>query len=84
MNQNQLFEFIRNNSFMIDEIGLFLNTHPECKEALHAYDEFKKLRKKAIEEYTEMYGPISKYNVNADNYWTWVNSPWPWQKECGC
>ncbi|MBR6561642.1 MAG: spore coat protein CotJB [Oscillospiraceae bacterium] len=44
---------------------------------------YKQLRKEAIKEYTEMYGPICKYDVNVDNYWDWVNKPWPWDGECG-
>lgn len=84
MNQKELFCLINQFSFMLDDITLFLNTHPECVEAIDAYNHYKHLRCEAIQDYTEMYGPISKYDVNTSNYWDWVNKPWPWERECGC
>lgn len=84
MSQKELFSMINQFSFMLDEIVLFLDTHPDCQEAIDAYNHYKHLRCEAISDYTEMYGPISKYDVNASNYWDWVNKPWPWEGECGC
>ena len=83
MCQSELFCFINQVSFMLDDITLFLNTHPGCNEALEAYKHYKMLRNEAIQDYTEMYGPICKYDVNVNNYWDWVNKPWPWEGECG-
>ena len=80
--KHELFNLINQVSFMIDDIALFLNTHPDCEEAIEAYTHYKDIRKDAIKEYTEMYGPICKYDVNACNHWDWVNKPWPWEGEC--
>lgn len=82
MSKKELFCLINQFSFMLDDITLFLNTHPECNEAIESYNHYKKLRKDAIKNYTEMYGPITKYDVDATNYWSWVNKPWPWEGEC--
>ncbi len=84
MSKKELFDFINQVSFMLDDITLFLNTHADCEEALAAYCEYKELRKEACMEYTEKYGPLNKYDVNVCNYWDWVNKPWPWEGECGC
>lgn len=82
MCQAELFCLINQISFMLDDITLFLNTHPSCRQAIETYNHYKLLRKEAINEYTELYGPISRYDVNADNYWDWVKQPWPWEGEC--
>lgn len=82
MSKKELFCLINQFSFMLDDITLFLNTHPECSEAIESYNHYRQLRKDAIRDYTEMYGPITKYDVNATNYWSWVNNPWPWEGEC--
>lgn len=82
MSKHDLFCLISQFSFMLDDIILFLDTHPNCGEALESYNHFKHLRKEAVKDYTEMYGPISKYNVDVNNHWDWVNSPWPWEGEC--
>ena len=80
--QQQMLQFISEISFTIEELVLFLDTHPCDQDALAYYDEMKKLRKKAIEEYTDCYGPLFKYNVNADNEWQWIMTPWPWEGAC--
>ncbi|MDE6025863.1 MAG: spore coat protein CotJB [Lachnospiraceae bacterium] len=84
MSKKELFNFISQVSFMLDDITLFLNTHPDCEDAIEAYNEFKEMRKEAVCEYTEAYGPLNRYDVNVCNYWDWVNKPWPWEGECGC
>ncbi|MBD5095530.1 MAG: spore coat protein CotJB [Lachnospiraceae bacterium] len=84
MNKKELFNFISQVSFMLDDITLFLNTHPDCEDAISAYNQFKEMRREAVFEYTENYGPLNRYDVNACNYWDWVNKPWPWEGECGC
>ncbi|MBQ8318158.1 MAG: spore coat protein CotJB [Lachnospiraceae bacterium] len=83
MGKSELFCYINQVSFMIDDIALFLNTHPNCQQALDKYNYYKDIRKEAVETYTKLYGPICKYDVNVDNYWDWVNKPWPWEGECG-
>ncbi|MCM1083620.1 MAG: spore coat protein CotJB [Clostridium sp.] len=84
MNKKELFNFISQVSFMLDDITLFLNTHPDCADAIDAYNEFKEIRREAVCDYTANYGPLNRYDVNACNYWDWVNKPWPWEGECGC
>ena len=50
-NQCQLRQFIDEISFAMDDIVLFLDTHPCCQEALAYYEECKKMREEAIDEY---------------------------------
>ena len=47
MNENrpckkELLEWINIVSFAVDDVKLFLDTHPNCTEALEFFDEFKK------------------------------------------
>ena len=68
-------------SFAVDEAVLFLDTHPEDREALRFYHEMNAQRQKAVAEYTAEYGPLTAGSVTNAERWTWVDSPWPWQKE---
>ena len=68
-------------SFAVDEAVLFLDTHPEDREALRFYHEMNAQRQKAVAEYTADYGPLTAGSVTNAERWTWVDSPWPWQKE---
>lgn len=77
--QQKLFMYINEVSFAIDDVVLFLDTHPENKQALDYYDNYKKIRKEAVAEYTKLYGPLSVDDVNSCNYWAWIKEPWPWE-----
>ena len=52
------------------ELHLFLDTHPNNKEAAH------RLKK----EYEEKFGPMGEQGQETSR-WAWVSDPWPWEKE---
>ena len=81
-NKEDLMSIITQSSFALDDIKLYLDTHPCDEEALKAYMDYREIRKVAWDEYTRNYGPLSAYDVDATNYWSWVNSPWPWEGVC--
>ena len=78
----QLMNTVQTASFALDDLGLFLNTHPDCREAVNFYNQQRELRNQAIREYTEFYGPITKYHVNTRQGWSWTETPWPWEGGC--
>ncbi len=79
-----LLHWINIVSFAVDETKLFLDTHPNCCEALEYFETVKKQRTKALEEYAQYYGPLTIDTVyTPSDYWSWINAPWPWQ-EGGC
>lgn len=81
-NKAELFKLINEYSFMLDDITLYLNTHPNCQKGLNEYEKYKALRNEVMAEYEANYGPICKYNVDINNSWDWINQPWPWEGEC--
>ena len=68
-------------SFTMDELRLFLDTHPHEREALSAFCELRKRREKLLESYEEAYGPMEAYRAGGTDSWNWVQQPWPWEKE---
>ena len=72
MNENrpckkELLEWINIVSFAVDDVKLFLDTHPNCPEALEFFDEFKKQRVQALKEYAKYYGPLTLDTANTPN-----------------
>ena len=68
-------------SFTMDDLRLYLDTHPNCKEALVYFDELQEQRRAAVDAYEAQFGPLTMYgNVESgcDN-WKWSYGPWPWQ-----
>lgn len=79
--RKRLKDFIQETSFAIDDIVLYLDTHPTDQDALEYYKKYRDLHHQAVYEYTEKYGPITADNVSVDNKWTWTECPWPWEME---
>ncbi|WMJ90478.1 spore coat protein CotJB [Anaerocolumna sp. MB42-C2] len=80
--REQLMCIITESSFALDDCKLFLDTHPYDREALDYYQNYRQIRKEAMKEYRDCYGPISAYDVADANYWTWIDDPWPWEGAC--
>jgi spore coat protein JB len=73
-------------SFAMDDTRLFLDTHPDCKEAIMYFKKMEKLRNNAIREYEMQYGPILAYETaeTTRGYWDWNKAPLPWNNmNCG-
>lgn len=77
--QEQLLRFIYEVDFALDDVGLFLDTHPTDSKALEYYNQYKTLLHEAMKEYSENYGPLLQSDVNSENKWAWVSEPWPWE-----
>lgn len=68
------------------ELVLFLDTHPNCVEAMQALNMHRANAIKLKDEYECKYGPISNPKANGKR-WCWIDDPWPWDyspQTCGC
>lgn len=83
-NQEQLLRYIDEVSFAINDIVLFLDTHPCNACAMEYYHKYKELREQALKEYTACYGPLLNYDAPCTDTWIWAKQPWPWEKEGVC
>ena len=79
--KNALMKVIKQYDFALYELNLYLDTHPKCMNALAYFKKYQDLRRKAVDEYTQKYGPITANQTNTDEGWKWTNAPWPRQKE---
>lgn len=69
-------------SFMLDDIQLFLDTHPSNRKALAAYNNYRRLYEAAKQEYEAAYGPVNAMSQPEDSdTWLWSTTPWPWESE---
>lgn len=84
MNKTNYLQQVSEYSFMVDDIALYLDTHPDCEEAIDAYNHFKKLRCEAVSEYVNHVGPLFRNDVDTSQGWIWNKGPWPWEGACGC
>jgi len=66
-------------SFVLDELGLYLDTHKDDAEAFAAYKEYTALYNEGKKRYVQLYGPITQRDTAAGNAYTWLRDPWPWE-----
>jgi spore coat protein JB len=83
MSEQNVMKLVYELGFAMTETVLYLDTHPDDAEALAYYAEMKEKYHDAVRYYSKNFGPLSSLHVNAENYWSWVMTPMPWEVE-GC
>ncbi len=78
--KDKLLRTIQMYCFALQEIKLYLDTHPDCPKGMEYYHKYKKLRNEAVEEYNRMYGPLTADMVESKEKWTWTDGPFPWER----
>lgn len=77
-----LMKQVYQTGFAVDDILLYLDTHPCDSAALAYYQQVQALYQNAVQAYESQYGPLFMTDVDDRNYWTWINEPWPWEGGC--
>jgi hypothetical protein len=76
MKELQIYEFI------VHEIHLYLDTHPNDQKMLYLFHHYNKEAKKAREVYEFEFGSLTVSELEqANGSWSWVDTPWPWEKQ---
>ncbi len=67
-------------SFAAYDWNLYLDTHPNDKDAIAM---FRKMTDKANDlrhEYEAKFGPLTASASKDMERWNWLDDPWPWEK----
>ena len=65
--------------FAIDELGLYLTTHPNDQQALELYWSYIRLGREGRAKYEEANGPLLQTDITEGSF-RWLDDPWPWDK----
>lgn len=84
--REQLLRQIDEVSFAVNDIHLFLDTHPCDEKAMEYYREMAEKRRELMKKYAKMYGPLTVDDaIFSDSAtWQWMEQPFPWEQEGGC
>ncbi|MFD1039505.1 spore coat protein CotJB [Virgibacillus byunsanensis] len=76
----QLMEEIQSVDFVLVELTLYLDTHPNDYDAIEQFNLFSKQSKDLRIRFEKSFGPLMQFGKSYSNYpWDWGNAPWPWQ-----
>lgn len=73
---------VQTYGFALVDANLFLDTHPNNREALKYYNETLKRYNAAVEDFVSMYGPLNAAQNNSMSEWKWANQCMPWEDDC--
>ena len=73
---------LRELSFTVHELNLYLDSHPSHKMALRYFRKYNDELKKLTDLYQETYGPITAAADTCSEVWSWIDHPWPWENIC--
>jgi len=66
--------------FVLVELTLYLDTHPDDFDAINQFNQFAKERKRLKKIIESNYGPLMQFGNSYSGYpWNWNDAPWPWQ-----
>ncbi|MDZ5473626.1 spore coat protein CotJB [Bacillus sp. 31A1R] len=72
-------EEIQTVDFVLVELTLYLDTHPNDQQAIYQYNQFAQYSKQVKQKFEEKFGPLQQGSLNNSNQWSWNSTPWPWQ-----
>lgn len=79
MNRNELLRRISEIQFVCVELNLYIDTHPDDKDALDDYYSYSVMLNELIEKYESQYGPLMGFGHSATREGNWVCSCWPFE-----
>jgi len=66
--------------FAAVELNLYLDNHPENKNALADFNIISKELMQVKKMYEKEMGPLINFGFSDSQYpWGWVDEPWPWE-----
>ena len=81
MSKTELLKQMQSYRFAAYDMLLYLDTHPQDKKAFTMFKELVEKTKKLRNEYEKNYGPLTPFSTAKFYEFTWLEGPWPWEKE---
>lgn len=88
-----LLEELNQVSFAMNDLTLYLDTHPVDEQALDLFEQSKERRKRLMQEYEQQFEPLTVdcvcvnthsasqdfCNYPGQRHFNWVDGPTPWE-----
>jgi len=76
----QLLHKLQAVDFVLVELTLYLNTHPEDRKAIEQFNFYVQKKQALKGQFDQQFGPLQQYgNSPSRAPFDWKEAPWPWQ-----
>lgn len=76
----QMLKQLQEVDFVLTELNLYLDTHPDDLSAIDQYNWYAKERDKLRRRYEKQFGPLMHFGHSFNQYPDgWNEGPWPWE-----
>lgn len=82
INRRKLLNELKSYDFILTELNLYLDSHPNDKTALQMHCEASKNAEALRKKYTQTYGALTAATSGDSESWQWIKGPWPWENDC--
>ena len=85
MSHDELMRCINEVSFAVNDMQLYLDTHPHDSKALEDMRILLERRRKYLDIHARYYGPLTMDSTadGCNDSWAWILQPWPWEVQKG-
>ena len=81
-NRKQLLRDIGIADFVLTELVMFLDTHPDNRNAMEYFNHYNRIKNQMEREFSQKYFPLNTGLEDCGNEWRWGMAPLPWEGEC--
>lgn len=82
LSRSSLLHEIDKVSFAVNDLTLYLDTHPDCREGLLRFQKEAEKRSELMKEYAKAYGPLTadcSCALEEPDHWQLQDGPAPWE-----
>lgn len=79
MTREELLTRISEIQFVLVELNLYLDTHPEDEDAVADYNAYSAMLKELMTAYCSEYGPLMGFGHSPMTAGSWAASEWPFE-----
>lgn len=84
--RDQMLKKICEVSFVLDDLALYLDVHPEDEAALRVFREKNSRRGELKKEFAERFYPLTRdcmtFSLGVEGKFSWQTAPCPWEGGC--
>lgn len=85
-NREEMMSYITAISFSINDLALYLDTHPDCPKGVSLFYQLLEKRLKLLTEFAEKFYPLTQTSMVTGeldrNQYGWSEGPMPWEGAC--